>query len=138
MEWKLRPFSAGTLAVAVALGTALAPVAAEANSRPVAGNRSVWDTACQKSPRCMPAGDLGNGINGYIVTNPDGTGTIVYCNDTRCAGQDTPAPPPERKVPTPPKAIVDALAGQSQLGAASAQKNQPAAGVDPLHVIQMK
>jgi hypothetical protein len=136
MERKLRPLTAAALAAGPIFGLSLASSLAHAEARPVGGNKAVWDKACMKSSSCLPVGDLGNGVDGYSVVNPDGSETNVYCNATRCAGEDGPAP--QRQVPKPSKAIVQALAGANQLGGAATtnQQTYAAAKPDPLDVIQ--
>lgn len=124
MEWKLRPFNAAAATAALIL---IASSAAHAEVRQVGGTKAVWDKACVKSTSCLPVGDLGNGVNGYSVVNPDGSETNVYCNKSRCAAEDGPAP--ARQVPKPNQAMLDGLAGLGQLSSASGKP-------DPLKVIQ--
>ena len=127
MEWKLRPFSVAASAAVLVLGVSIASSIAHAEARQVGGTKAVWDKACMKSSSCLPVGDLGNGVNGYSVVNPDGSETNVYCNKSRCVGEDGPAP--ARQVPKPNQAVLDGLAGMGQLSSASGEP-------DPLKVIQ--
>jgi hypothetical protein len=126
--WKLR-LSIIASAVGMGLVSVSLPVAAEV--RQVGGTKAVWDKACMKSSSCLPVGDLGNGVNGYSVVNPDGSETSVYCNDQRCVGEEGPAP--AREVPKPSKPLLDALAGK--VGSATSQQTK-ATKPDPLVVIQ--
>lgn len=119
MKWELRPFTAAVLAAGLVFGLSLASPLAYAEARQVG----------------LPVGDLGNCVNGYSVVNPDGSETSVYCNDTRCVGEDGPAP--ARQVPKPSKAVIGALAANGQLSGATTGKQASAAGKpDPLDVIQ--
>jgi hypothetical protein len=85
MEWRLRPFIAGTWAAGLLIGLSFVSTAAQAEARQVGGNKAVWDKACQKDKDCMPIGDLGNGVNGYFVHDGNGGGTSVWCTNTKCA-----------------------------------------------------
>lgn len=127
MAWGLRPAIVGVAAAGLFLGLTLATSTAHASARPVKGNASAWDQACAKSPASMPVGDLGNGVNGYVVTNGDSSGTVVCCNSKRCTGEDELAPQRE----APPKPIIDTLAGTGQLGGGADQSK-----LDPLDVLQ--
>jgi len=124
MEWKLRPFNVAAGAAALIL---VASSTAHAEVRQVGGTKAVWDKACMKSSSCLPVGDLGNGVNGYSVVNPDGSETSVYCTKTKCVAEDGPAP--ARQVPKPNQAVIDGLAGMGQLAGSSGKP-------DPLKVIQ--
>jgi len=126
MEWRLRPFSVAASA-ALILAASFASSVAHAEARQVGGTKAVWDKACMKSSSCLPVGDLGNGVNGYSVVNPDGSETNVYCNKSRCVGEDGPAP--ARQVPKPNQVVLDGLAGTGQLSSAAGKP-------DPLKVIQ--
>jgi hypothetical protein len=127
MEWKLRLFNVAAATAAVVLGLSVTSSIAHAEVRQVGGTKAVWDKACVKSTSCLPVGDLGNGVNGYSVVNPDGSETNVYCTKTKCVGEDGPAP--ARQVPKPNQAVVDGLAGMGQLSGASGKP-------DPLKVVQ--
>jgi hypothetical protein len=127
MERKLRPFGVAASAAALVLGLSIASSSAHAEARQVGGTKAVWDKACVKSTSCLPVGDLGNGVNGYSVINPDGSETNVYCNKSRCVGEDGPAP--ARQVPKPNQAVINGLAGAGQLSSATGKP-------DPLKVIQ--
>jgi hypothetical protein len=124
MEWSLRPFNvAAATAALILVGSSIA----HAEARQVGGTKAVWDKACVKSTSCLPVGDLGDGVSGYSVINPDGSDTNVYCNKNRCVAEDPPAP--ARQVPKPNQAVLDGLAGMGQLSGASGKP-------DPLKVIQ--
>jgi hypothetical protein len=127
MERKLRPFGVAAPAAALVLGLSIASSSAHAEARQVGGTKAVWDKACVKSTSCLPVGDLGNGVNGYSVINPDGSETNVYCNKSRCVGEDGPAP--ARQVPKLNQAVINGLAGAGQLSSATGKP-------DPLKVIQ--
>jgi hypothetical protein len=92
MAWKLRPFSVAASAAGLVLGLSIASSAAHAEARQVGGTKAVWDKACVKSTSCLPVGDLGDGVSGYSVINPDGSDTNVYCNKNRCVAEAPPAP----------------------------------------------
>ena len=127
MEWKLRPFGVAASAAALVLGVSIASPIAHAEARQVGGTKAVWDKACAKSSSCLPVGDLGSGVNGYSVYNPDGSETSVYCNKTRCVAEDGPVP--ARQVPKPNQAVIDGLAGTGQLSSGTGKP-------DPLKVVQ--
>lgn len=124
MEWSLRPFNVAAATAALIL---IASSTAHAEVRQVGGTKAVWDKACVKSTSCLPVGDLGDGVSGYSVINPDGSDTNVYCTKTKCVGEDGPAP--ARQVPKPNQAVIDGLAGMGQVSGASGKP-------DPLKVIQ--
>jgi hypothetical protein len=128
MASELRPFGVATSMVALVLiGVGITSSKAHAEVRQVGGTKAVWDKACVKSTSCLPVGDLGDGVNGYSVINPDGSDTNVYCTKTKCVAEDPPAP--ARQMPKSNQAVIDGLAGTGQL---SSTTDKP----DPLKVIQ--